>query len=168
MLKKTITFNDLDGNPVTDIFYFNLTKSEIAELELSEEGGLASMLQSIVASGDNSQIIARFKWILAKSYGVRSTDNRRFIKSDQLFEEFTQTGAYDVLFLELLTNMQATGEFIAGIIPEDLQGQLPATTDVELTEPLFEDTVKLKRPQDMTREELLEAFKAKSDENADK
>ena len=37
MLKKTITFEDLDGNLVTDDFYFHLSKAEIAEIAAASD-----------------------------------------------------------------------------------------------------------------------------------
>lgn len=48
MLKKTIDYTDYDGNKRTEDFYFNLTKAEVAEMELSTEGGLVKMLEKIV------------------------------------------------------------------------------------------------------------------------
>jgi hypothetical protein len=123
MLKKTITFPDLDGNPVTEDFYFNLTKSELAEMELVTKGGMKAQLEEIIASNDGGRIIAVFRNLLAKSYGKKSDDNRRFIKSPELWEEFSQTNAYDVLFMELVTNATSGAEFVNAIMPADLVAQ---------------------------------------------
>jgi hypothetical protein len=51
---------------------------------------------------------------------VRSEDGKRFIKNDQLREEFTQTAAYDALFMELATDEDAAANFIQGILPKDM------------------------------------------------
>jgi hypothetical protein len=124
MLRKTITYEDLDGNQLTEDFYFNLTAAEIAEMEMGKEGGFMDYLQRIVAAMDSVAIITTFKDILKSSYGVRSTDNKRFIKSDELWLEFMQSDAYSVLFLELITDADASAEFIRAIVPKDLEGKI--------------------------------------------
>ena len=108
MLKKTLTYSDLDGNPVTEDFYFSLSKAEIAEMELSYDGGLQTHLKRIVANKDGAAIIGAFKNILTSSVGRRSEDGRRFIKSDEITQEFMQTDAYSELFMELVTDADAS------------------------------------------------------------
>lgn len=129
MLKKTIKYTDFDGNEVSEDFYFNLTKAEVAEMELAQTtlgadgsatGGMKSMLESIVASGSGKRIIDVFKEILSKSYGIRSEDGKRFIKTPRLFEEFTQTAAYSEFFMQLVTEADAAAEFIKGVLPAEL------------------------------------------------
>ena len=61
MLKKTITFTDYNGNERTEDFYFNLSKAELSEMELSTTGGLGKMIQDIVAAQDTPRIISIFK-----------------------------------------------------------------------------------------------------------
>ena len=53
------------------------------------------------------------------AYGIKSDDGKRFMKSDQLREEFSQTAAYDALFMELATNDDAAATFIKGVVPKD-------------------------------------------------
>lgn len=117
MLKKTISYTDYDGNERTEDFYFNLSKAELGEMELSTAGGMEKMLKSIVADEDGKRMIEIFKDIILKSYGVKSLDGKRFIKSAELREEFSQTEAYSNLFIELLTNADKASEFINGIMP---------------------------------------------------
>lgn len=124
MLRKTITFPNLDGEMLTEDFYFNLTGAEIAEMELSQEGGFSEFLKSIVETGDAKIIIETFKNIIKQSYGVRSEDGRRFIKTPELWDEFLQTEAYSVLFLELVTDADASAAFIRGIVPKNLEEQI--------------------------------------------
>ena len=120
MLKKRIEYVDYDDNKRAEDFYFNLTKAEITELELSTEGGLQNMIQKIIDAKDTPQIIKFFKEIILMSYGEKSADGRRFIKSKELSEAFTQTPAYSELFMELATDEKAASDFINGIIPNDL------------------------------------------------
>ena len=44
MLKKTITYTDYNNTERKEDHYFNLTKAEIMEMELSITGGLAEMM----------------------------------------------------------------------------------------------------------------------------
>ena len=133
MLKKTIKFVDFDGNEREESHYFNLTKAELTEMELSTNGGLTKMIEKIVETRDGSRIIAIFKDLILKSYGEKSLDGRRFVKSKELSEEFSQTGAYDALFMELATDADKASDFIKGIIPADIdmsQAQVPENLKV--------------------------------------
>ena len=120
MLKKTITYTDYEGVSRTEDFYFNLTKAEIMEMEMSTTGGLASMIEKIVAAQDTPSIIKVFKELVLKAYGEKSPDGKRFIKSEDLSTAFSQTGAYSQLFMELATDADAASKFINGIIPADI------------------------------------------------
>ncbi len=117
MLKKTITYTDFDGNERTEDFYFNLSKAEIIEMELSIAGGMTQMLNKIIAAQDGEKIIKTFKEIILKAYGEKSPDGKRFIKSEELSTAFSQTEAYSQLFIELVTNADAAAKFMNGIIP---------------------------------------------------
>lgn len=120
MLKKTITYETFDGKEMTEDFYFNLTKTEIMEMEMSESGGLSETLKKIVAEDDKAKIIAMFKDIILKAYGEKSPDGKRFIKSEEQSKAFSQTGAYDELFMSLTTDAEAASAFINGLLPKDL------------------------------------------------
>lgn len=117
MIKKTITYADYNGVERTEDFYFNLTKAEIMEMEMSTSGGLAEMITRIVAAQDAPAIIKIFKDLILKAYGVKSPDGKRFMKSKEISEEFEQTEAYSQLFMELVTNTDAASAFVNGIIP---------------------------------------------------
>lgn len=120
MIKKTITYTDFDDNERTEDFWFNLTKSELMEMDFSQTGGMEKLIQSIVDAQDTKRIIEIFKDIVLKSYGEKTLDGRGFIKvrdGHKLADEFSQTAAYDTLFMELATNDKAAAEFINGVIP---------------------------------------------------
>jgi hypothetical protein len=104
VLKKTITYNDLDGNPVTEDFWFHLSKAELAEMEMSTGNGMTEKLKEIITS----------------SYGRRSEDGRSFIKKSEWTAHFIGTEAFSELFVELMTDGVANVEFIKGIVPPDL------------------------------------------------
>lgn len=155
MLKKPITYTDFLGETHTEDFYFNLSAPEIVEMEVDGTGSLSDNLKDIIASGDGARIMRTFKDIIRRSYGVRSEDGRRFIKEPEAFAEFEQTGAYAQLFMELVTDAGAAVEFVTGILPSDLVEKMnKADEEAQNNAP--------KRPQDMSRDELLEAFAEKN------
>ena len=120
MLKKTVTYTDYNGVERTEDFYFNLSKAEVTEMELSVDGGLAQMLENIVNSKDNTEIVRMFKELVLKAYGEKSPDGRRFIKNKELSDAFSQTEAYSEIFMELALNEQAAADFVNGILPKSL------------------------------------------------
>ena len=118
MLAKAITYTDYNGEERTETFYFNLTKAEIAELNLTTEGGLQEAIQKIIDAKNIPEVTKWFKRIILMSYGEKSLDGKRFIKSKELAEEFTQTEAYSELFMELLTDEGKAADFINAIVPK--------------------------------------------------
>jgi hypothetical protein len=132
MLKKTIEYTDYNDVKRKEDFYFNLTKAEIMEMELSTTGGLAEMIQKIIDTQDTPQIIKIFKELVLKAYGEKSADGKRFIKNDEIRDGFAQTEAYSELFMELATDANAAAAFVNGIVPKDLevpQDKLPASVN---------------------------------------
>lgn len=121
MLKKTIEYTDYNDAKRKEDFYFNLTKAEIMEMELSTTGGLAEMIQKIIDTQDTPQIIKLFKELVLKAYGEKSADGKRFIKNDEIRDGFAQTEAYSELFMELATDANAAAAFVNGIVPKDLE-----------------------------------------------
>lgn len=117
MIKKTIEYTDFEGNVRKEDFYFNFMESEIFELELGVDGGLSGALQRIIDRQDSPSIISNFKEIILAAYGEKSADGRRFIKSKELKDAFSQTEAFSKLFMELSFNDVAASEFINGIVP---------------------------------------------------
>lgn len=124
MLKKTVTYTDFDGNERTEELYFNLTKAELMELQMSEIGGLEKRLRGIIMAQNGVEIMKFFKDIFLNSYGIKSPDGRRFIKNDEVKTDFEQTEAYSQLFMELVTDADKMADFIKGVIPSDLASQV--------------------------------------------
>lgn len=117
MLVKRIEYVDYNGNKRSEDFYFNFTEAEIQEMNLRTPGGLKARLEKIVQEMDQEKLVSYFKSLILDAYGVKSEDGRRFIKSKELCEEFTQTEAYNKLFMQLTTDTNAAIEFVKGIIP---------------------------------------------------
>ncbi len=123
MLKREINFEDFNGNPSTEVFYFNISKPELIELEVEYDEGFGAMIQGVIDAKDHKTLIKRFKDIVLMAYGQKSVDGKRFIKSEQLREEFAQTAAYSALFMELATDDNAAVIFLKSVLPRDMVGE---------------------------------------------
>lgn len=134
MVVEKIKYTDFNGIEREEEFMFNLTEAEITEMELTTDGGLSDSIKKIIAAQDTPQIIKVFKMLLLKSYGEKSADGRRFVKSEKLSEDFSQTNAYSQLFMKLATDDKAAVAFINGIMPDSMQekaaGNNPGLTPV--------------------------------------
>lgn len=147
MIKRTITYKDFDGKDVTEDLYFNLTQFEATELsiempeEISSEASNVKTNEDAIAAGNRilqkmsgKEIVDFVKKLVLKSYGIKSEDGKRFIKSDKISEEFSQTIAFSDFMMELMTNDEAVTTFINGVIPSDLAAKIPngiATSKIE-------------------------------------
>lgn len=120
MYKITHTYTDYNGVERTEDFYFNLTKAELTEMQLTTNGGLDHYIERIIAAKDQKALIEIFKDLVIRAYGQKSADGRRFIKTDEVREDFMQTEAYSDIFMELATNADAASKFVNGIIPKSL------------------------------------------------
>lgn len=119
MLKKTVTYTDFDGNVRTEDFFFNLTEQEIAEMELSTEGGLGNFINKAVAAKSQVELIELFKKLILAAYGVKSADGRRFVKNDAVREDFMSTQAFSDIYMDLVQDADKASEFFNGIVPKE-------------------------------------------------
>ena len=120
MLKREITYEDFNGNKVTDVFYFHISKPELIELEVEYPKGLTSWIEKIIKTNDHKELMKLFKEIVLLTYGEKSEDGKRFIKSDELRTAFSQSPAYSVLFMELASQDEAAVDFLKGVLPKDM------------------------------------------------
>ena len=123
MLKKTITYSGFDGTQYTEDFWFGLTKGDLIEMEANTPGGMQEYLKQIAQAQDVRAVLDMFKELIFKSYGKKSPDGKRFIRSRELSEEFSQTNAYDVLLMEIFSDESAAAAFVNGILPQDIAAQ---------------------------------------------
>ena len=142
MYTKEIEYTDFNGVKRKEKFYFNLTKAEILNLELGKTGGLTEYIKKIMEAQDTPQLMALFKTLLLTSYGVKSDDGRRFIKNEEVRNDFEQTQAFSDLYMLLALNDEEASNFINGIVPPDMKTTpeqranfakelVPTTTEVE-------------------------------------
>ena len=128
MIKQSITYENFDGETVTEDHYFHLSKSELIDMELAEDGGMSAKLQRITASNNRAEIMQIFKQIVGASYGQRvDGSGSEFYKTPEISAAFMGSLAFDAFLTTLLTDVSVAVRFVNGIIPKDLQ----ATAEVK-------------------------------------
>ena len=135
MLKKKITYINFEGKTVTEDFYFNLTKAELAELEYSIPGGFESIRGQIEATLSEGRdivgaLLEAYKIIIGKAVGYKSLDGRSFGKSKEFSESFLASDAYSELVLELMNgeNTDKIEEFFDNVLVGAPIGMKEATS----------------------------------------
>lgn len=123
MYCKTITYTDYDGNKHTEDYYFNISKAELLEMEMERDGGMIEYLNTIVEAENPKEVINVFKEFIRRSIGKKSVDGKRFMKNQEITDNFMASEAYSELFMELITNAEESANFINRIIPQDLAAE---------------------------------------------
>lgn len=118
MLKETRTYKDFNGNDVTDDFYFNLSPAEVARLEMSTDKaiGLEATILALESEKNSQKIYEMFERIIRLSIGRKSADGKRFIKNDEIADEFMQTNAYSDMIIEFFQNPQKGADFFKQVV----------------------------------------------------
>lgn len=127
MLKKDITYKDLDGNSLTETFWFHMNEGELTKLALGKEGkegGFDTWVRNLINSNDGEVIVENFEKIMLATIGERSADNKRFIKTDEIRDNFRFSDAWSVLFMELMTDEKKMSDFVNAVVPGNLRESL--------------------------------------------
>ena len=125
MLKKTVTYVDYNGVERTEDFYFNFSKAELMEMELSTVGGFSERVKKIIDAKDQPSLIRLIKDFVLDAHGVKSEDGRRFMKNEDIKAAFVENPAYSVIFMELATNADEAAKFVNGVAPADIADKIP-------------------------------------------
>lgn len=121
MIKWPVTYTDYNGDTVKEEYYFNLNKAELIQMQFDANGTYAGFIQRIVDDRDYRTLGKEFRKIILFAYGKKSDDGKRFIKSQDLRDEFEQTEAYATIYYELLSDTDKMNQFIQGVLPADLR-----------------------------------------------
>lgn len=124
MLKERITYKDFNDVERTEDFYFNFTEAEVAEMQLSVDGGLKQRIEQIIAAQSEPELIKIFKKLILEAYGEKSPDGRTFDKSEEISRKFERTNAYSQLFMRLAFNDEEAARWINGVIPKSLADEI--------------------------------------------
>ena len=134
MLKKSITYtNPFTDEEVTEEHYFHISKADLIEMEMEEHNlaykakdgkeytGMQAKLMTIIDSEDGKEIIATLKEIVRRSYGQKVGE--RFVKSPEVWAEFSSSEAFSQLLFELCTDPEAAAGFANGVVPSGLAAE---------------------------------------------
>ena len=118
MHKETVTYEDWNGKERTEDFYFNLTEQELVRMDILENSALKDKIERVTKAKDDKEILSLFEKIVYESYGVKSEDGRRFIKTPEVKQEFTETPAYSIIYMKLASDADAAAKFVNEIVPK--------------------------------------------------
>ena len=116
MIKKTITYTDYNGASHTQDYYFNLSKADLIEMELSVKDGFSNKLEAISKAKDQTEVIPILKDVISRSVGVKSDDGKRFVRNNDIRDDFMQSEAYSELLVELLSDEKNAADFMNGLV----------------------------------------------------
>lgn len=140
MITRTIEYTDYDGNKRKEKYYFNLTQFEATEIAMEMPDGVIEEIEEgeeqrvtavhLTEKLGKKGVLDFIKNIVLKSYGVKSPDGKRFIKSEELSTEFSQTPAFSSFMMRLMTDNMEASKFINGVIPAELAAQIQAENKI--------------------------------------
>lgn len=117
MISKTFKYTDYNGVEREETHWFNFTQAEITKMEFSVDGGFSERLKRIISAKKQTELFPIIEQFVLEAYGVKSPDGRKFIKNDEVREDFKSTEMFSQLVMELVTNDEAAAEFIIGVSP---------------------------------------------------
>src|SRR3954469_26053736 len=171
MLKKVITYtNPFTNQAVSEEHYFHISKADLIEMQMEnldepevtdpETGrkleGFPAKLQRIINDKDGKEILTVVKDMVHRSYGKKNGD--RFVRSQEIWEEFISTEAWSQLYFELCTDAVAQADFMNGIFPSDMLAEANkiAATQAKPTE---QQEAKISDLQQKVREQGIKPLK---------
>lgn len=129
MLKRTITFRDIDDNEVTEEFRFNVTRSDMIDL-LVEKPELEEKLQAMGQKMDGRAVMGLLREFIILGVGRRPEGSRQFVKSKEILNDFLFSGAYDALYWELTNDPDQADAFLTGLFPTSLLEEIQKTGQI--------------------------------------
>lgn len=178
MLRKDITYTDINDIDRTEPFYFHFTELELGEVEL-EMGGIEETMERLTETQDIKTAYKIFKDLVLAGYGKKSADGKGFDKVDPdtgrpYSRELVASPALSALIIDLMNDVEDAGTFFRGMLPSKMQKQAAeadaalkanpqlapgATPESVQTEALVVTTaegIREKTWEEYTKEELLE------------
>lgn len=138
MFSREFEYTGYDGKPKKDTYWFNLTEAELYEIDLSSVRGFTAQMNQLLKEERTKEIVEAFKGIILSAVGVVSADGRKFLKSEEIKEDFYRSKAYSQLFVELVSSGEKVAEFLKGAIPDEIRVKMeenneePAETDAKV------------------------------------
>lgn len=122
MIKKTITFENFEGEKETKDYYFSLSQAELMELNLSTDGGLENKGYAMLASKNPVEVYNLVKMMILKACGIKIGSS--FVKKIDgvpVADMLECTDAFTSLINELLSGDGSKFiEFMTGCLPKNM------------------------------------------------
>jgi hypothetical protein len=118
MFKKTVQYEDLEGNTVQDTFYFHFNQLEVVEMMELED--LEAKVKRLTETENAKEAYEIFKNLIIRAYGEKTLDNRGFDKSPEIRKKFETSLAMPEIIFEFVQNPQLGAEFIEKCLPPKL------------------------------------------------
>lgn len=117
MLKQKVKYEDFDGNIQDETLYFNLSRMELVALQgRYGKEDMAKYIEKLIEDKNLEKMYELLNDIVLTAYGIRSEDGKRFVKNDQIREEFVQSLAYEALIEDFHDETRKVLEnFVTGI-----------------------------------------------------
>lgn len=117
MLKQKVKYEDFDGNIQDETLYFNLSRMELVALQgRYGKEDMAKYIEKLIEDKNLEKMYELLNDIVLTAYGIRSEDGKRFIKNEQIREEFVQSLAYEALIEDFHDETRKVLEnFVTGI-----------------------------------------------------
>lgn len=127
MYARTIVYHDLDDVKKSVVWHFQLTTGQIAEMTMRHGEQLWESFANLADPNkiDGDRLVDAFRLLLSNSVGQREGD--RFKQSQDITDEFMQTGAYGEFLVELLSDPAAATDFFKAIVPKSLARKMEAS-----------------------------------------
>lgn len=139
MLRKTVKYTDLNGEERQEQFYFNLNEVELSRLVAELGADIDVYTRKLAESQDASAMIAFIERLILGSYGEKSADGKRFVKSKEKTEAFEQSNAYAALFMQMLQDPKQSTAFGTGVISVANKQEKPKVLKSTTTEVTTEE-----------------------------
>ena len=124
MYKFVAKYENFNGDKKEKVLRFNLTASEIRTLQFSKEGGIDKYYEKIIRENDTAAIYNTFEELIKASYGIISDDGDQFIKSEEEYEKFKNSLAYEAFMDYIITSEDGATKFITGILPQKYMNKI--------------------------------------------
>ena len=117
MISYTIKYTDLFDNEAEDKVYFHLTKDEVYDLIAERRKTLLGQASRIQEDQDFLEGYQFVRDIVLRSYGERSDDGKRFIKTEEATTAFRQSLLFDEVLEKIFESDKSADAFVNAVMP---------------------------------------------------
>ena len=120
MVERTFTCKGFDGKNYEETYGFYLSRADLLKINLGSFVGLDVLMQKLIDAKNGTEIMNIIDRIMMTAVGHESADHKKFLKNDEIRDDFRQSDAYSQLFEELVTDAKKASSFLIGCLPEDM------------------------------------------------